>query len=123
MWITSKEDKTYKIIVGKIVYIDGDATEDALVEVFDKPDYILCEYLPNNPNNCASRPPENQRRKAACITGKDGSFRFSNLPAGKYELRISKGSEWNVIHDFIVIKPKDKNAKTEEIEVIMSIGT
>lgn len=122
MFITLREKETYKIIAGNVQYPNGDIMEDALVEVFDKPNYLLCEWLPNNPNNCTSKPPNNQRRKFACKTGKNGSFYFNKLPAGKYELRVSKGIEWNVIHDVIVVNPQKANTKKEKIEIIMSLG-
>lgn len=123
IWITQQEEGTFKKIAGKVQFPGSDDMEGALVEVFDKPDYLLCDYLPNNPNNCTTEPPKKQHRKAACITEKDGSFCFKNLKAGKYELRISKGSGWNVVHSIVVVNPKAKDAKDGGIEIIMSVGT
>jgi len=122
MWLVSQEEGTFKSIAGKVQDLSGADMESALVEVFDKPDYLLCEYVPNNPNNCTTKSPETQRRKAACRTGKDGAFCFKKLKAGKYELRISKGVEWNVFHTVVAVNPKDVDAKDGGIEIIMSVG-
>ncbi|MGI9054573.1 MAG: carboxypeptidase-like regulatory domain-containing protein [Pyrinomonadaceae bacterium] len=122
MWITAKEDGVFKFISGKVFYPDGTEMEEALVEIFDNPDYILCDFLPNNPNNCSTNPPENQHRKVACKTGKDGTFIFKNLSAGKYEIRVSKGAEWNVFHDVIAVNPNNSKAKRDTIEITMSLG-
>ena len=122
MWLTTQEEGVFHIIGGKVTDANGEAIEDALVEVFDKPDYLLCEYLPNNPTNCSVDPPKTQRRKAACLTGKDGSFCFKKLSAGRYELRVSKSINWNVMHSVVQVDPKKKDAKKGGIEILMSAG-
>lgn len=122
LWLVTQQEGSFEFIGGKVTDLSGEVIEDALVEVFDQPDYLLCEFLPGNPNNCSVRAPETQRRKAACVTGKDGSFCFKKLPAGKYELRVSKSVDWNVVHFVVVIAPKNKNAKKGGIEMQMSVG-
>ena len=60
------------------------AKDGVLVEVFDRPELATG----GDPTR------QGQKRLIACVTRKDGRFSF-NLPAGKYELRCSKPSEWN----------------------------
>ncbi|MGC1415170.1 MAG: hypothetical protein WA817_07810 [Candidatus Acidiferrum sp.] len=55
-----------------------------LVEVFDHPELAMG----------ADPTRKGQKRLMACVTRKDGGFSF-DLPAGKYELRCSKPTEWN----------------------------
>lgn len=97
--------------------------DDALVEIFDKPDYLLCEWRPGNPNRCTADAPAGQRRVAACKTGKDGRFCFSDIPAGSYEVRVSKGSGWNVAKVYVVVEPKGRGSKSGGIVVEMEVGT
>lgn len=120
--IVLREEGTYKAIAGKVVSVDGVALNGALVEVFDKPEYLLCD-LSDKRSNCSYDPPADQQRKAACKTGKDGRFRFHGLPAGTYELRVSRAIVWNVAHDIVTIDPNDKKAKKGKITVRMTIGT
>lgn len=96
--------------------------DDLLVELFDQPDYLLCEWKPNNPDRCTTKPPDDQRRLAACRTGKDGKFCFDNLPAGTYELRISKSKDWSPTHVYVVVDPKDPKSTNTPIEASLNIG-
>ena len=121
-WIVYKEDGTYKSISGNVVMQIGGSLDDALVEIFDKPDYLLCEWKPTNPHRCTSNPPADQTRVAACKTGKDGRFCFTNIPAGKYELRVSKDGEWNVVHAYVSVNPNSRVSKSGRIVVEMTVG-
>jgi len=96
--------------------------EDLLVEVFDNPDYLLCEWKPHNPNRCTMKPSGDQRRLAACRTGKNGEFCFDNIPAGSYELRVSKSQEWSPTHVYLTIDPQDPKSTNKPLEVSLQIG-
>ncbi len=122
-WVVNKPGGKYKAISGKVVmWVDEKPMDEALVEVFDKPDYLLCEWEPNNPHGCTTKPPVEQRRVAACTTGKDGRFCFSNIPAGKYELRVSKDGSWNVVHAYVVVVPNTRVSNNEGIVIEMTVG-
>lgn len=120
-WIASKETIVYRSIKGEVtLWVGGSSMEYALVEVFDQPDYLLCEFLPDNPNNCSTNPPANQRRLAACFSQKDGKFKLPELRAGNYELRVSKDISWNVFHAYIRVDPK--KGANRLVRVKMTIG-
>jgi protocatechuate 3,4-dioxygenase beta subunit len=108
------EERSYRELRGKIQTQDSRTVEGALVEVFDKPEYLLS----TGPN--PSHSPE-QKRLAACRTTADGKFCFRNLPSGTYELRSSVSTGWNVTHIHIVL---DKQAgQNKAIVVTMRVGT
>lgn len=122
-WIVLKQAGTYKSLRGTVMmWFDGEPMDDALVEIFDKPDYLLCEWKPNSPNCCTTNPPAEQHRVAVCRTGKDGRFCFTKIPTGKYELRVSKDKEWNVVHAYVVIDPNSRVSRNKGIVVKMDIG-
>ena len=98
----------------------AELNDNVLVEVFDQPDYLICEWRDKNPNNCTTTPPDSQRRIAACVTGKDGAFCFSKLHAGKYELRVSKGAEWSPTHVLVTVDPGRGTSKP--IKVHLNLG-
>jgi hypothetical protein len=113
--IVVKEESSFRKLEGRVQMSDDRTLENALVEVFDHPDYLLDRSHSRNEG-----PPE-QKRLAACRTAKDGKFCFRNLPAGKYELRSSLGSGWNVTHVYVVL---DKHSKRDEkLKVLMLLGT
>ena len=122
-WITGRPRGIYQAINGKVVlWVDGKKMDEALVEVFDHPDYLLCEWEEFNPHKCTTKPPPEQRRIAACKTGKDGKFCFSDIAPGSYELRVSKDGQWNVVHLYVVVDPNDARSTNEEIIVEMTVG-
>jgi protocatechuate 3,4-dioxygenase beta subunit len=105
--------ETYRKVQGTVVGMSDDRPmENALVEIFDHPDYLLRE------NPLAEHP--QQRRVAACVTGTNGRFCFHTLPPGKYELRSSLESGWNITHIYVVV---DKKGQRKKIQVMMHIGT
>ena len=119
-FVVLKQSAPLKILKGNVTMPLPELNDDVLVEVFDQPDYLICEWRDGNPNKCTSTPPETQRRIAACITGKDGRFCFAKLPAGKYELRVSKGPSWSPTHYHVSVAP---NGTTKPLEVPVHIGT
>jgi protocatechuate 3,4-dioxygenase beta subunit len=65
-------------IKGRVIYPDGEPVNDAVVELFDYEDRDARPYQIT----------QFQKRRAACLTGKDGRFCFTNLSSGLYALRI-----------------------------------
>ena len=88
--------------------------DGALVEVFDKPDYLVSD------KPWAEKPEQKLLRN--CVTSADGKFCFRGLPAGTYELRISKDQGWNVTHVYVVVDRKAAE-KIEQLHITMHIGT
>ena len=121
-WIAYRQTGVFKSIRGQVVMPLAELNNDILVEVFDQPDYLICEWQDRNPNNCTTTPPANQRRIAACATGKDGQFCFTNLPPGNYELRISKNGEWSPTHVYVSVDPTNRKSTAKPIEVTLKIG-
>ncbi len=113
MAIVEREKDSYRKIEGIVQMGDGSPLENALVEIFDQPDYLL-------KSGADAKPPQ-QHRKAACFTSADGKFCFRHLPDGKYELRSSIGNCWNVTHIYVVVDRKAR--QTEELAVGMQVGT
>ena len=122
-WVVYQEPVIHKRVEGVVVEPAGVPQQDALVEIFDQPDYLMCEWRANNPNGCSPNPPANQRRLGVCKTAKDGKFCFDNIPTGKYELRISKDRSWTITHVYLVIDPNDSNSSKSRINVSMRPGT
>jgi hypothetical protein len=119
------EGGIYKTIEGSVRLNSSSSESDLegiLVEVFDKPDWLLCDVRPNNPNHCTTRPPSDQRRVAACTTRRGGEFCFKGLPAGSYELRISKDGQWSPAHVYLVVDPKAAEATNKPLKVELVLG-
>jgi hypothetical protein len=109
----SVEKEAYRMLEGTVVGMgDNRFIEDALVEVFDHPEYLLSE----NPQADHVE----QKRVAACHTPADGKFCFRRLPPGKYELRSSLEAGWNITHIYVVV---NKKGQTKQIQVRMTLGT
>ena len=106
------EQESHRRLEGTVDAPDGTKLGNALVEIFDHPEYLLSDKPGED------RP--QQRRLAACRTAVDGKFCFRNLPSGKYELRSSVGSGWDVTHLYVVV---DKKGQAKKIQVRMSLGT
>jgi hypothetical protein len=113
--IVVKEENSYRQLRGTIEMSGGGRLKDALVEVFDHPDYLL-----DSSHSRREGPPE-QKRLAACHTAADGKFCFRNLPPGKYELRSSLGSGWNVTRVYVVLEGQAKRGG--KLRVLMLLGT
>ena len=111
-----KETKPLRLLRGVAYDPLGEVMPDALVEVFHSPEYLLSDH----PEREAKRKP--QRRLAACVTDKNGMFCLSNIPSGKYELRVSKGSGWNVTHVYVVVRKTGRSASNRQLKVEMSLG-
>jgi hypothetical protein len=104
--------ESHQSLAGTVHAPDGTKLGNALIEVFDHPEYLLDD-----------KPGENhpeQKRLAACRTAADGKFCFRNLPPGKYELRSSIGSGWDVTHVYVGV---DNNGAAKKIQIRMKLGT
>jgi hypothetical protein len=112
-----KEDKTYRYLSGTIKFPNDEIASDALVEVYTHPEYLLLKYPESEEKK------KKQRRIAACVTGEDGKFCFGFIEAGKYELRVSQGSGFNVTHIYVEVDPSGRESTEAGIEVELSLGT
>lgn len=90
------EKTPYQQLKGVVEDATSEPFEGVLVEVFDKPEWIL---------NGDTFPSPTQKRLNACKTDGFGRFCFANLPAGRYELRFSKDSGWNPSYMYVVLNP------------------
>ncbi len=67
-------------------------------------------------------------RLAACVTGKDGEFRFSDLPSGRYLVRAGtrQAAGWNFAYITIKLDRawwKDWFRRGKRIELVLTVGT
>ena len=109
------EEKSYRELRGTVQLREGQPVENALVELFDNPEYLLDRSIASANNH------PKQRRLAACMVSSDGKFRFRNLADGKYEIRSSSGNGVNVTHVYIVIDKQSGEKK--DLVVEMTLGT
>ena len=114
--IVIKESKIYSSFRGVVQDATGKPFLNVLVEVFDHPDHLLLEH-PLNEKEKAK-----QRRIAACKTGDDGKFCFVKIPKGKYEIRTSIDSGWNVTHVWVRLNPSHRRSGISRIEIQMHLG-
>ncbi|HEX6187839.1 MAG TPA: carboxypeptidase-like regulatory domain-containing protein [Pyrinomonadaceae bacterium] len=118
--VTMNDDKVYKTVHGVIQYPDGKPMPDALVEIYNKPENVLRSW------KGLKQKPIRQKRIAACKTGTDGKFCFTNIPSGKYELRTSKSSEmccaWNPVRAYLVLDPRKRNSTSEGLEIALQLS-
>lgn len=111
------ERTPYKQIRG-VVFEPGEVTmPEAFVEVFTHPEHLLPDYLERE------KAQAKQRRIAACKTPATGEFCFPTLPAGKYELRVSKEGGWKITCFYLVVAPQNRKASKAQIEVHLPVGT
>ena len=109
--------RKYRQIAGVVKAQTGEIVSDVLVEVYDKPEYLLLSYPESEEKK------KEQRRIQGCIVGADGKFCIRGLPPGKYELRFSKASGWNYIHAIVVIATAKQKASNRSLEVTLRPGT
>lgn len=78
------KETTVRGVYGKVIFAHGGRpVGGAVVEV-----YAVSDAERNlKPSEIIRR----QRRRAACVTGGDGSFCFHDLPSGRYVLRAGTG--------------------------------
>ena len=103
----------FRELSGTVETFQDEKMEGALVEIFDKPDYLV------NNKPWADKPKQILLKN--CVTAADGKFCFRGLPSGTYELRVSKDQGWNVTHVYIVVDRKAAE-KLEPLHITMHIG-
>jgi hypothetical protein len=91
--------------------------KDALVEVFDHPDWLLLGYPESEKAQLK------QHRIAACKTGPDGRFCFVGLPHGNYEVRCSFDPGVDVTHVYVTLASSRLWHPRRSLRVYMSLGT
>jgi len=111
--VTQVPEEHFRELKGVVSVFGDQPVENALAEVFDKPEYLLG----NEPWD--QRPTQNRLRE--CVTSPDGKFCFKDLPSGTYELRISRDPGWDVTHVYVVVDRKAGARKPIQVE--MHIGT
>ena len=83
--VIEHSEKTVKKIKGRVVYFnDEEPADDIVVEIYD----VIDEDKKLTSRDIAIR----RERRAACVTAKDGSFCFPDLPSGRYVLRAGARS-------------------------------
>lgn len=110
MRIEVEQKSTLKMLHGRVEY-DGKPLGNALVEVFAKDGHI--------PSGLDGR--SEQKRLAACKTKNDGEFCFKDLPSGKYEIRSSIDTGWDVT--YVVLTVDTKKGKNRRLHLPMNVGT
>jgi hypothetical protein len=111
------ERAKYHDLKGVVRAGNGEILSDVLVEVLDRPEYLLLSYPESEEKK------KGQRRIAACVVGSDGSFCFKGLPPGKYELRFSKDGGWKHTQVYVVVAPAGHKALKRGLEISMHVGT
>src|ERR1051326_1146115 len=78
-------EKTVNRIQGRVIYYnDHSPVDDVVVEVY--------QITPEDKKLKARETPVRRRRRAACVTLKDGCFCFVELPSGSYMVRAGTRS-------------------------------
>jgi len=109
------DERRLRKIEGQAVTYGDSPIEGALVEVFTRPEFTSKLAIG------AAERERKQKRVAACITGEDGSFCFPSIPAGRYELRISK-REWEFATGVIIVDPKKRRSNDDKVRVFLTLA-
>jgi hypothetical protein len=109
------EKDKLKLVRG-VVKVGNDPLSGALVEVFDNPEARINREPGSDPEDLGRK----QNRVAACKTGGDGQFCFSNIPAGKYELRISHQAAFDP--ESVIITVAAKGGSRKRLQVALRPG-
>jgi hypothetical protein len=110
MGVELEQKSTLKMVQGRVEN-GGKALRGALVEVFMSDGQI----------SSGSDEKSGRKRLGACKTAEDGKFCFKKLPSGKYEIRSSIDSGWDVTH--VVVTVDTENGNNERIHLPMQLGT
>ena len=111
------EREKHHRLEGIVRTVNGETLPGVLVEVFNKPEYLLLSYPESEEKK------KGQKRLMGCVVGADGKFCFPDLPPGKYELRFSMAGGWNQTHVYVIIAPRSQKASKDGLDVSMLPGT
>jgi len=103
------DDTPRSLLSGTVTYPDEEAVDGALVEIFDHPENLQKPWEKKSP----------QKRIAACVTRAAGKYCFAKLPAGIYELRISKDAGINVTSVRVTIDAKKGTHEPVNVRLVM----
>jgi len=93
--IVYNEKKSRRHLKGRVVLQDGDKPQrDVFVEIFP-----IGERSKEKP------------RAAGCRTGETGEFEFTDLPKGKYKIRLSKDGGYRITEIGVKVDPASKSSK------------
>jgi hypothetical protein len=106
---------------GTVFSPGGSVMKDAIVEVYDNRSNADDENISYD----ALKESTSRKRKAACMTGGDGGFFFTNLPPGRYLLIVGhrNDSQFSAMRVVVTLDPRRKNSSNEDlkIELVLSI--
>lgn len=113
-------EKTVKSIKGRIVFAhEQGPADDVVVEVYEIP--------PRDKKLQSHEIVSQHQRRAACITSKDGSFCFDDLPSGRYLIKAgtrSRHAGWNEVYARVKIDRSWWRLRSGgEIELELHLGT
>jgi hypothetical protein len=100
--------KPVKNVHGTVLFmVSQNPVDRVIVEVFDYP--------------------VRRKRRAACMTGADGKFYFTRLPAGRYVLKVGTSNRdvdyFNYIYVRVTVSSKMRKASNKEIRVELTAAT
>jgi protocatechuate 3,4-dioxygenase beta subunit len=102
-------------IKGQVIYRTGEPVPDLVVEVYKAP--------ARSEEMSTYQLTRNSKRKAACITGKDGRFCFNGLPSGEYALRVGTREQDAMNEAYQRVKLDRRITRSRELEIVLTPGT
>ena len=105
---------------GVVLYPNGDIMKDAIVEVFENRSKADDENISPAEVSLST----NRKRKAACMTGEDGRFCFSNLPPGRYLLRVGhrNDGQFSAIRVVVTLDPRGRNSSNADLKIELALS-
>jgi hypothetical protein len=110
-----------RIIQGTAFYPNtGKRVNEAIIEVYENSSKFNDANIPYSEVDKIIA----QQPKAACMTGSDGKFCFTDLPPGKYLLRIGTHGEnqFSGINVLITLDPRSKRPSPKPLKVELNIS-
>ena len=107
---------TVKRIKGRVLDPHGGPIGDAIVEVFD--------YLSADEKQSGYQVAESKKRRAACLADADGQFCFSDLPGGKYVLKVGTRKPDGTNNTYMIVNlSRHCWRKSRNVEIRLNLGT
>jgi hypothetical protein len=118
------EDYIYKELSGKVHALgDGAPIGGILVEVYDHPEVALDSY-----GKLLKGKVRKQKKLSSCRTSKEGTFCFSGIKPGKYEIRLTDdrsadraSGPWEDRSWFIILNPRHPKSTKRIVELYMDV--